>query len=414
MPKITPADLKPILAHLLYWGELSGTEARRVKADAGLAFLKSGSFVNAVTDVWLIGSNLERIFPTPNLEEFWQKVCFSLPAYQVYLINLSASEIARRGLEDASDLVEQWVATLLPNQAPAFNAFLDQIEQNDLHKPLIESSPGALIQAVQRRLQTQEKASGLDFSSWNQELLGISVPTEAVFQSALARGALAASPLDQAKDIVEPSPIQDINTELAKPCGRWVLCSQLEYPNPLQHPYLANDPAWHKRSYVFSSVPLLDDGDNGTNLTEEQVQAAFCQHPLSWIVIQLGLHIQIQATTGSNEILHLALERTPDGALCDLRIELPDNSVRHWSEALPNLIRGLGFELILPFGQLSSAALGSWLDALLQVGLLEVSHGEVLLSEAFGRTAFESRYFQLLVKTPRLWRKRLVEILKGE
>jgi hypothetical protein len=414
MPNSTPAILEPILAHLIHWGELSRVEARWLKADAGLALLASGSLVHAVAGAWLIGSNLERLFPASNLEDIWQKVCFSLPTYQAYLINLAAGEIARRGLEGAGDLVDQWVVTSFPHQVPAFNAFLDQIEQNDLHKPLIESSPGALVQAVQRFIQLQEKASGLDFAAWNQALLSVSAPTEAVFQAALARGALTDQSIDPVNEVFEPSPIQDLNTELAKPCGRWVLCPNLDHPNPMQHPDLAIDPAWHKRSYVFSSVPLLDNGDNGMNLTQEQVQTAFCQHPLSWIIIQLGLHIQIQATTGSNKILHLALERNPDGALCDLHIELPDNSIRHLSEAVPSLVRGLGLELILPYGQLSLAALGSWLEALLQAELLEVSRGEVFLSETFGRTVFASKYFQLLVKNPKLWRKRLVEILKGE
>ncbi|TRZ50178.1 hypothetical protein D4S03_07165 [bacterium] len=414
MPDKFPVTLLPILAHLLYWGELSSAEARRLKAEAGLALLAGGNFVHVVPDAWLIGSSLARLLPEINLKEAWEKACFFLPAYRTYLTDLAAGEIARRGLEGASELVEQWIAIALAHQASAFNAFLDQIEQNDLHLPLRESTPGALVQAVQCRLQAQEKESGLDFASWNQALLSVSAPAEAVFQSVLARGALAEQPEALARDTVKLSPMQDLNAELAHPCGRGVLCSQLDHLNPQQHPDLDNDPAWHKRQYIFSSVPLLDDGEDGTNLTQEQVQAAFCQHPLSWIVIQLGLHIQIQATTGASETLHLVLERSPDGALCDLRILLPNDGVRRLSEALPGLVSGLGLHLILPFGQLSPAALGSWLEALLQAGLLEVSNGEVFLSEVFGRTVFESRYFQVLVKIPKPWRTRLVEILKGE
>jgi hypothetical protein len=414
MPNLTPSVLQPILAHLLCWGELSSAEARRLKAEAGLAILASGGLTHAAADAWLIGPNLERLLPASNLEEAWQKACFSLPAYRTYLTELVAGEIARRGLEDAGELVEQWIVTKLLHQAPAFNAFLDVIEQNDLHTPLSASTPGALGQTVQRCLQAMEQEAGLDFAAWNQVLLGVSAPTEAVFQAALARGALA-DPLKAAAQAVSGlSPIQDLNHELVQPSGRWVFCPEIIRPNPLQYPGLDADPAWRVRRYVFSSVPLLDDRENGAALTLKQVQAAFCQHPLSWIVIQLGLYAQIQANSGASETLRLELERSPDGAMCDLRIELPGDAMRRLSEALPVLVSGLGLHLILPFGQLPSAALASWLEALLQARMLKVSSGEVMLGEDFGCSAFEARHYQMLIKTPKPWRARLVELLKEE
>jgi len=144
------------------------------------------------------------------------------------------------------------------------------------------------------------------------------------------------------------------------------------------------------------------------------VQAAFCQHPLSWIAIQLGLHAQIQANSGAGEPLRLALERNPEGLLCDLRIELPGGTVRHLGEALPALFSGLGLHLSLPFGALSPDAVGTWLEALLQAEVLASRGDSVALGDDFGRAAFESKYYQMLVKTPKPYRTRLVEILKGE
>jgi hypothetical protein len=413
MPNLTPSALQPILAHLLQWGELSSAEARRFKAEAGLALLTSARLAHAASDAWLIGPALERLLPGASLEEIWQSACWYLPAYQAYLTCLAAGDIARHGLEGAGDLVEMWVMAL-SKKAKAFNAFLDEIERNDLVYPLVESTPGSLVQAVGCRLKDMDQACDLNFSAWNRDLLGVSAPDEAVFQAALRREALADAP--DPVEIPTPGilpPVQDLNTELAQPCGRWVFCHVIRQPNPLQHPALAEDPAWRTRRYLFSSVPLMVDGDTGTALTLEHAQRAFCQHPLSWVIIQFALYAQIQANSGAGEALRLALERNPEGMVCDLRLELPGGEARHLSEALPALIGGLDMRLLLPFGMLSLEALGSWLEALLHAGILEARGENLTLGWDFGRLAYESQYYQALVKTPKPHRARLVEILKG-
>ena len=413
MPDLSPSTLQPILAHLLSWGELSSAEARRLKAELNLALLADAGLVQAAPEAWLMAPALERLLPGENPEEIWRKACFRLPAYQAYLSALAGGEITRRGLEGAGDLVEAW-AMALPHKARAFNAFLDEIERNDLGAPLVESTPGALLQAVRRRLKELEGTSGLDFSTWNRELLGVSAPDEAVFQAALRRQALADAldPLESSAEI--PPPIQDLNTELAQPCGRWVFCPVISQPNPFQHPALAQVPAWRARRYVFSSVPLPDDGDIRTPPTLEQVQAAFCQHPLSWIIIQFALFAQIQANSGAGEALRLTLERNPEGTVCDLRLELPNGALRHLSQALPGLIGGLGMRLLLPFGSLLPEALGSWLEVLLHAGILEARGENLALGRDFSRLAFEAQCYQVLVKAPKPYRARLVAMLKRE
>jgi hypothetical protein len=413
MPDLLPTALQPILAHLLTWGELSSIEARRLKAEAGLALLASAGLAQAAQGDWLVGPELRRLLPGASLEEIWQKACWSLPAYQAYLSSLAAGEIARRGLEGAGALVETWIAGQLPGRTADFNAFLDAVE-SDMSLPLNESTPGALVQAVTQRLQNIEREAGLEFAAWNSALLGISAPNEAVFQAALARGALAGLPDRATETLTAPAPIQDLNTELAQPSSRPVFCPRLEHSNPWQHSNLADDPAWRIRRYGYSSVPLLAEGEGGTDLAPAQVQAAFCQHPLSWCVVQLGLHAQIQANSGAGATLHLALERNPEGLLSDLHIAVPGGAARHFSEALPALLSGLGFHLSLPFGALSPVALGSWLEALLQADILAPRSDGVFLGDAFGRAAFESQHYQTLVKTPKPYRVRLIEILKGE
>jgi len=188
----------------------------------------------------------------------------------------------------------------------------------------------------------------------------------------------------------------------------------LEHPNPLQHANLAADPAWCARRYGYSGVPLLHQTESSQPVAIEQVWEALSQHPISWIVIQLGLHAHIKSNSGAGEGLILKLEQTADGGLSDLRIELPDHGTRYLSEALPGLVSGLGKQLLLPFGKLEPASLGSWLDMLLQVGVLETHSESILLSPDFIRAAYESNHYQRLIKSARPWRARLIGILKGE
>lgn len=413
MPDLSPNTLLPILAHILHWGELSSAEARRLKAEAGLALMADAGLVQVVPDAWLIGPTLKRLLPADTQDEVWQKACWSLPAYQQYLTTLAAGEIARRGLEGAGDLVEEWAAVLLPHKAKTINQLLDSIEQSDLSRPIIESTPGALLQAVKHRLQEMEQTAGLDFSNWNHELLDVSAPEEAVFQAALVRGALAEILVNQTQIPIPPTPIKDLNTELAQPCGRWVLCPPLEHPNPLQHANLAADSAWYVRRYVYSSVPLLHQNESSQPVSFEQVWEALSQHPISWILIQLGLHAHIQSNSGAGEGFQLKVEQTSDDGLSDLCIELPDHGTHPLSEALPAFVSGLGMQLMLPFGKFEPAALGSWLEMLLKVGVLETHRENILLTPDFTRAAYESNHYQRLIKSAKPWRARLIGILKG-
>lgn len=414
MPDFTPTTLLPILAHVLRWGEISSAEARRLKAEPGLALMADAGLVQVVPDAWLIGPALKRLLPADTIDEVWQKACWSQPAYQQYLTTLAAGEIARRGLEGAGDLVEEWAAVLLPHKAKTINELLDSLQQTDLSGLVIDSTPGALLQAVKHRLQEMEQTNGLDFASWNHELLGVSAPEEAVFQAALRRGALAETQDPQAQPSVPFAPIQDLNAELAQPCGRRVFCPPLEYPNPLQHANLAADPSWCARRYGYSGVPLLHQTESPQPVEIEQVWEALSQHPISWILIQLGLHAHIQSNSGAGEGLQLKIEQTLEGGLSDLCIELPDHGTRHLSETLPSLISGLGMQFMLPFGKLEPSALGSWLDMLLQVGVLETHSESIVLSPDFTRAAYESNHYQQLIKSAKPWRARLIGILKGD
>jgi hypothetical protein len=277
MPDLTPTILQPLLAHLLRWGELSSADVRRLKAESGLALLADAALVQAVPNAWLIGPALQRLLPAGNIDEVWQKAYWSLPAYHQYLTTLAAGEIARRGLEGAGDLVEEWMMAL-PHKAKLINELLDSLEQSDLAGAVIDSTPGTLLQAVKHRLQEMEQNKGLEFSEWNRELLGVSTPEEAIFQAALRRGALAEIQDAHEQTPITFTPIQDLNDELTQPCGRWVLCPHLEHPNPLQHQTLIEDPAWQIRRYVYSSVPLIGENSSSQPIAVEQVWAGFCQH----------------------------------------------------------------------------------------------------------------------------------------
>jgi hypothetical protein len=70
--------------------------------------------------------------------------------------------------------------------------------------------------------------------------------------------------------------------------------------------------------------------------------------------------------------------------------------------------------LLLPFGAISFEALGSWLEALLQVGIFETRDDGVSLGQDFVRSIYQAQNYQLLVKIAKPWRVRLVDILGGK
>jgi len=380
-----------------------------LKAEAGLALLVSGGLVQAAPESWLVGPGLMRCLPAASQEEAWKKACWSLPAYQAYLTGLAAGEIARRGLEGARELVESWVARQLSGRAAEFNAFLDAIE-DDLPTPLSESTPGTLVQAVQRRLQKLEEAAGLDFAAWNAALLGISAPAEAVFQAALARGALTALPTLTAE--MELLPIIDLNHDLNASCNRRVWLPELAADPNFDPSTLATDPAWQTRRYVFSSLPVVGAEPHPPPYAQEEYWRACCQHPIPWIIIQLALYGHIQFGLGAP--LQLFPVRDEHGVLVDLRAALPEHPEQHLSERLPRLIACLGLELILPFGNLPSASWERLLAVMLQLNLLETAQDQLILGREFASLAFTSKYIQDLVRTPKPWRARLVDTLQGE
>lgn len=414
MLDLSPTALQPILAHLLYWGELSSAEARHIKAEAGLALLAEAGLVQVMSDACLVGPTLQRRLPAASLDEAWQRACWSLQAYQQYLTTLAAGEIARRGLEGARDLVENWAAVRLPHKAEAFNDLLNALEQSSLGGPVSDSTPGSLLQAVKQRLQVIQHSAGLDFSVWNRELLGVSAPDEAVFQAALQRGALDERDSTQVQASPPQTVVQDINVELAHPVGRWVFCPRLDHSNPFDHTSLNDDPAWHKRLYVYSSVPLLSETPVSAVLSTEQVWQAVSHHPVSWILIQLGLYEHIQANSGSAAWLELEVESKPEGGLNDAHVQISGHPARSLSEALPALVSALGMQLVLPFGQLEPSALGSWVEMLVQVGIYETHGSQISLSPDFTRSAYESNAYQRLIKVAKPWRARLAGILERE
>jgi hypothetical protein len=130
-------------------------------------------------------------------------------------------------------------------------------------------------------------------------------------------------------------------------------------------------------------------------------------------LIQLSLHAHIQANSGAGETLRLVPERNTEGMLSDLRFEYNNGSNRRLSDALPELVSGIGMHLLLPFGAISFEALGSWLEALLQVGIFETRDDGFTLGQDFVRSIYEAQNFQSLVKIAKPWRTRLIDILGG-
>jgi hypothetical protein len=111
--------------------------------------------------------------------------------------------------------------------------------------------------------------------------------------------------------------------------------------------------------------------------------------------------------------LQIAFKRNPEGEIQDLRIDLQNGEIRYLRERLSQLVACLGMRLWLPFGDVPAIALVSLLDGMIQAGILSENRENVCLGNSFLNAVFESRYYQMLVKSPKPWRAKLVDVLQN-
>lgn len=396
------------LTALLRFGELATDEF--VKADVeicGHALRRHRSTVELAEFAY---SQL----PVDDLRAFVRRVLFRHGGYRDYLVHVVALELARRGLEGGVASVEEILLGDLGVAVRDLNSALDHLEASLADKGLKDASSGDLVKAGEAVLASLKGKSGIDVEDWNRGLLGISGNHDGVCQAILAREALRlhGGPC-RPRVQTTACAIVDLATALAMPAHRPVLFPWLQPEAPADWPPRPG-PAWRKRPHVFSGIPLYDTLDESCDTPgTSEIQDAFCEHPIPWLLVQLGL-LQDSGRNPASGIppVRLVPVRDEAGWVEDIRIDRLGQPCGTFLTLLGDLLDTLGFRLVLPFGGVEDFALDRLLVAMTRAGMFDTgSEGELVLARDVLLSLSERPRYGRLNKGCRTYRERLLAAL---
>ena len=402
------------IIHLTEYGEFTPNEVVRLQTDSAMQIIEDAGVVVNAGQYRIISDAYCNLLPVPNMEQLVLEICSLYPSYRSYLISLIAGEITRRSLEGAMDLTEEWIIKEFTSIAGELNLVIDELEREYLGKPVSEATPGIVAASSNQKLENIQSESGLDFNAWNKELFGISGNNEAVFQALLSKQVFKnVLSVNKQDENLAPVKIDDLNTDLSNPSNRLVFFPPL-YMSEFDEEVLniQPSPAWRKREYLYSSIPLWAY-DEDTLKTTEDVQSALCQHPIPWILIQLGIVHHTQSMLGAGtDGLRLQVQRDEGDNINDVLISTGDQLTHRFSLVLGKLLESLGFRFVLPFGTISANGIHSLITVLLQIEIFNIdTNHDLTLSEKFLSKLYEKNLRLQLVKQPKQYRNTLIKVL---
>ncbi|QTA78420.1 Uncharacterized protein dnl_06410 [Desulfonema limicola] len=413
-------NLKTILEHLCYFGEITHQEAKSQNIASAADVLVSLGYLIDTNGNWMITDRFLLLFPIADITELRRKIFFNHPGYRQYLTLIAASEITRRGIEGAMEQVEEYIINHMPHICADINKLIDRIEENLGSKPVKSYSPGELISGFKHLIKEIQQNQEQDFESWNKDLLGFSGTQETIFQAIIARNALAGTddPIIKTEQKIEPDYIITLNRELTFPTGRPVFFPYLnhtEIENKTFNP-CDNISQWLTRKSVFSSIPLISPDNPHNEYKIKDIQDAFCSHPVSWILIQLGIFEFVQKTVSGINRLRLIKQSGKQGKTKDISIELDLDKIPagYFTNLLPELIEILGFRWVEPFKTTNENRLHYLISAMMKADIFELNEQlEFVLTESFSASLFERPRFQLINKGVKPFREKLIEKLEA-
>ncbi len=348
-----------------------------------------------------------------DLQDLMRRTLFSCCRYQDYLTAIAATQLAYRALDGAIEQVETWLFEQLGPKANALNDKLDELESDFLGKPVKQCEPGEIAGAAKTMLNSIKLEQGLDFTEWDRILLGFSAPQDAVFDAMLSRKALTPETAVPSGKFIHRKPIRSITAELKNSQERPIFFPLFE-DEDLVDDLAPRTSAWLKRYYVFSSIPLYADFEQDTHFEIREIQDAFAEHPIPWMLIQLGRLREIsQNRQAGLPWIRLSIERDNEKIITDIGIYLDGWLAGSFLELLSELLEVLGFRLVLPFGKVPSTALDTLLNTMVRAEILQfTSEGELVLDEAYYRTLFEKPRYHDLNKGMKLYREKILHFLE--
>jgi len=408
--------LKETVIHLSDYGEFTSDEVVRLRNDSTLQIIgETGAVINS-NKCWVVSHAFCESISVPDFEYLILWICSSYPTYRSYLMILIAAEITRRSLEGAMALTEEWIVSEFSGIVSELNQVLDELENDYLGALVTKAMPGMIVTFCNQKLESIQRETGLDFNAWNKNLFGISGNNEGVFQAILSKQIFKnVQFVSRQVENHVLTKIVDLNTDLSIRVDRLVFFPPLD-AEEFDEGNLTMQPSsvWRKRQYIYSSIPLWEK-DKIKSVTIEDIHKSFCQHPIPWIMIQLGIAQHTQELFGDQtDNLQIQVKRDANDQIFDCFIIFGDQIRRSFSEYLNHMLIALGFRLVLPFGNIPKHRFNSLIGALIHFDIFNLNSQEQLsLSENFIATLYEKAFRMQMLKKPKPYRQTLIRILRG-
>lgn len=429
MKNISPQKLEPLLNHLIKYGEINAAEIKDLKSQDQINFLINLNYIFCHEDTYTVTNDFLSLLPVESINELLRKIFFSDPKYQKYLLVIVTEIITRNGLEGAIQQVESMITKNLFHLTGEINKIINEIEllinPNDPNKENILKHVN-LIEIINgfKKLHNDNFALN-DFETWNKELLGVSGDKQSIFHAVIAKGALNAKDkyVFNIRDNQEEYQtgnnstnldfITNLNNDLFSQKERIVYFPEITSDN-FENITQTENSEFEKRKYLYSSIPLKTESKN---VTKKDIINSLCEHPVSWLLIQLGIIEYLNRSGNSGESqLKIVPVINEDKKIGDLIIYLDSFEIISFTNLLIDILNKLGFRFVLPFNKIPENGINNLLNLFLFADIFKTSENNLSyeLSDEFIDLLFKRPFINNLNRNVKRYREFIYRRLEEE
>jgi hypothetical protein len=165
---------------------------------------------------------------------------------------------------------------------------------------------------------------------------------------------------------------------------------------------------------LYSSIPLNTDSKD---ITKKDIINSLCEHPVSWLLIQLGIIEYLNRSGNSGESqLKITPVLNEDKKIGDLIIYFDGFEVIRFSILLIHTLNKLGFRVVLPFNKIPENSINNLLNLFLFADIFKISENNLSyeLSDEFIDLLFKRPFINNLNRNVKRYREFIYRILQEE
>jgi len=374
-----PERAKPILKHLMIWGEVAVCELSYFsESKEWLQTLVEASILKEIRKSkgknlsWVLTSKGEMLLDI-DLTTALKSTLFQIDDYRTYLAGILGEGLALAAKAGMQDQIEEWTGRELVMILNEINHTLDAIESE---KRLVDQRPETIA-----KMCTGLPGRNNNWSAWDQLLLGRSGRPQELFDFVLKRFAPHAFiPVNQKKNL-RPAILRRIplNPE-----------EEFDLSQPIVRA------PWNiKRHHVKSGITLFEeDGQPCVAMDSLQdrksaLQDTLVEHPVYKAIVQLAIAAWRPPT---NDAPTVELYLDTDNALSGITILFSGSSAGNLIDLLPQLVFQQGFTLrSLTNGKIPSSLIENVMANLFSLDVLDRTIDSIALHPEFQASLMANR-----------------------